>query len=119
MRPLFLEGDDLACAEWDRVCDELDQMKLLCTADAATIGAYCEAVAEFQRLAQQVREEGHTTVTDKGNVIQHPLVGAKNKARADLLRYAAHFGLSPSSRVGLEVGGGASDGDEDEANFAA
>lgn len=119
LRPFFLDGDELASVEWERICDELDSMGILYLADSMSIAGYCEAAAEFQRLAQTVREEGHTSVTDKGNVIQHPLVGAKNKAAERMLKFACQFGLTPSARASIEVGNKHGSGDEDEKNFAA
>lgn len=46
---------------------------------------------------------GLVIATSNGNVVQNPLVGIRNKARMDCLKLAAQFGLSPSSRVGLDV----------------
>jgi hypothetical protein len=37
--------------------------------------------------------------TSNGNAIQNPLVGTANKAAADMVRYAAEFGMTPSARV--------------------
>ena len=48
--------------------------------------------------------------TKSGNLIQNPLVGVANKAMADMVRYAAEFGLTPSART--RVAGVTSD-DED------
>jgi P27 family predicted phage terminase small subunit len=39
--------------------------------------------------------------TTKGNLIQNPLVGIANKAMADMVRYAAEFGMTPSARTRL------------------
>jgi P27 family predicted phage terminase small subunit len=36
--------------------------------------------------------------TSNGNAIQNPLVGTANKAAADMMRYAAEFGMTPSAR---------------------
>jgi len=36
--------------------------------------------------------------TTNGNAIQNPLVGTANKAAADMVRYAAEFGMTPSAR---------------------
>ena len=36
--------------------------------------------------------------TTSGNAIQNPLVGIANKAKADMVRYAAEFGMTPSAR---------------------
>lgn len=46
---------------------------------------------------------GLVIATSNGNVVQNPLVGIRNKARMDCMKLAAQFGLSPSSRVGLDV----------------
>ena len=39
--------------------------------------------------------------TSNGNAIQNPLVGTANKAAADMMRYAAEFGMTPSARSRL------------------
>jgi P27 family predicted phage terminase small subunit len=43
--------------------------------------------------------DGLIVKTKSGNLIQNPLVGAANKAMADMVRYAAEFGLTPSART--------------------
>jgi phage terminase small subunit len=44
-----------------------------------------------------------TILTAKQNTIQHPLVGTANKAMSDMVRYAAEFGMTPSSRSGIRT----------------
>lgn len=112
--PAFLAGDDLAEQVWSDACNELAVMGILSTADGVTLGAYCEVVAEYQRLAKRSRE-----VLADGGDIPKQLIDVKNKARADLLRYAAHFGLTPSARASIDLGNKSGGGDEDEKNFAA
>ena len=41
--------------------------------------------------------------TSNGNAIQNPLVGAANKAAADMMRYVAEFGMMPSARTRIET----------------
>jgi P27 family predicted phage terminase small subunit len=48
---------------------------------------------------------GLVVKTKSGNIIQNPLVGVANKAMADVVRYAAEFGMTPSARSRIEVGG--------------
>ena len=43
--------------------------------------------------------------TKEGNIIQQPLVGIANKAKADMVRFAAEFGMTPSSRARIEITG--------------
>ena len=49
--------------------------------------------------------------TSNGNAVQNPLVGAANKAMADMMRYAAEFGMTPSARTRIAVEGRSADDD--------
>lgn len=69
-------------------------------ADKATRGEKPEITTAFGALVIQ---------TTNGNVVQNPLVGIKNAARQNMMKAAQQFGLTPSSRVGLDtlrLGGG-------------
>jgi len=98
-------------AEWRRVTIELDKLGLLSKADRASLVAYCEAWEEFVDLLRKVRKEGPVLYTDKGNAIQNPVLGAKNKAAERVLKCAAQFGLTPAARTKIEA---ANAGDEDD-----
>ena len=102
--------------EWSRVSAELSAMGILATADRAAMTAYCEAWEEFVALLKQVREQGPVVYTDKGNAIQNPVLGAKNKAADRLVKIAAQFGLTPAARAKLEAK--EADGVDDFAKFA-
>lgn len=49
--------------------------------------------------AKDTVTDGLIIRTRSGNIIQNPLVGTANKAMADMVRYAAEFGLTPSART--------------------
>jgi len=50
-------------------------------------------------MAERDRLTGGLMIkTSNGNAIQNPLVGIANKAMADMVRYAAEFGMTPSAR---------------------
>ncbi|WP_422028794.1 P27 family phage terminase small subunit [Roseovarius sp.] len=62
-------------------------------------GRWVAAEAALARMAEKdAVTEGLIVRTKAGNVIHNPLVGAANKAMADMVRYAAEFGFTPSSR---------------------
>ena len=42
--------------------------------------------------------------TKAGNTIQNPLIGIRNQAMRNMVRYAAEFGFTPSSRVRVQEG---------------
>src|SRR6056297_639786 len=92
--------------EWERVIEEIMNLGIMSNLDRAPLAAYCQAygrwVAAEAALARMAEKDGVTEGliirTKAGNVIHNPLVGAANKAMADMVRYAAEFGFTPSSR---------------------
>jgi len=102
--PAHLTDD--AKVEWGRVSDELYKIGLLSGIDRAALAAYCQAygrwVAAERAIATMAAGDtltaGLLIKTTNGNAIQNPLVGTANKAMADMVRYAAEFGMTPSAR---------------------
>ena len=107
--PPFLNDD--AKVEWGRVCSLLYRVGLMTEADRAALGAYCQAYgvwAQAERAIQQLQAGGKELngllmKTTNGNVIQHALIGIANKARGDVVRYAAEFGMTPSARARVQA----------------
>jgi P27 family predicted phage terminase small subunit len=100
------ELNDDAKKEWARVAPMLGAAGLLTPIDRAALAALCQAYGVWV-LAERAlaRMAAHDPVTNgllikttNGNAIQNPLVGIANKARADLVRFAAEFGMTPSAR---------------------
>lgn len=97
---------DAALAEWVRVTGEMAQAGILSELDRGALAAYAQAygrwVAAERALAVMAARDSVTAGlvirTQSGNAIQNPLVGTANKAMADMVRYAAEFGLTPSAR---------------------
>ena len=56
--------------------------------------------------------------TSNSNAIQNPLVGTANKAAADMVRYAAEFGMTPSARSRITAEPPAEDTDPADRFFA-
>lgn len=93
--------------EWNRIVDELVGLGILTHLDRGALAAYCQAYGRWSaaetalaRMAERdAVSDGLIVRTKSGNLIQNPLVGAANKAMADMVRYAAEFGLTPSART--------------------
>lgn len=106
--PAFLNDD--AKVEWGRVCDTLYKAGLMTDLDRAVLAAYCQAYGvwaqaerQIAKLAEKGEINGLLMKTSNGNVIQHALIGIANKARGDVVRYAAEFGMSPAARARVEA----------------
>jgi P27 family predicted phage terminase small subunit len=103
--------NDDARNEWRRVARQLVAMGVLATIDRIALAAYCDAYAQWlaasrgiKRLADSGDKYGGLLLkTTNGNIIQNPLVGIANKARADMVRFAAELGMTPSARSRVQV----------------
>jgi P27 family predicted phage terminase small subunit len=110
--PEHLNAD--ARAEWHRVAHGLYVLRMLETVDRAALGAYCVAYAHWVQAERAIAEMAKQDLltgalmikTSNGNAIQNPLVGTAHKAASDMVRYAAEFGMTPSSRSRIDVGSG-------------
>ena len=112
-----------AMKEWNRVCAEMYGAGILSNLDRGALAAYCQAYGRWveaeEALARMAARDtvtrGLMIKTQSGNAIQNPLVGSANKAMADMVRYAAEFGMTPSARTRIA----ALDRDEEDDPFAA
>lgn len=105
--------DKYALEEWIRVADGMNAMGILSIVDQATLGAYCAAYSRWRHAEEAIRGRveaaggnelaGLIDKTSNGNIIQNCLIGIANKAAADMVRYAAEFGLTPAARARLSI----------------
>lgn len=117
---------DEAKVEWGRVSSELYRLGLLTGIDRAVLAAYCQAYgrwAQAEKALNKMAEGDDLTggllvKTTNGNAIQNPLVGIANKAAADMVRYAAEFGMTPSARTRVKASEDARDEDPAAAYFS-
>ena len=87
-----------AKAEWKRLVPGLLKDGLLTKRDRALLTAYCDAWADLHQFEKILQEDGVTYVTGGGIIAQHPMVVAKHKAREQVNKLGAKFGLSPTDR---------------------
>lgn len=115
-------GDD-ALEEWNRVAADLVKSGLVTTVDRSALAVYCAAVGRWIQaervLAEMAKKdpvsEGLLIKTKAGNVVMNPLVGIRNKAKADVLRAAAELGITPSARSRVQAQ--APDEEDEAAKF--
>ncbi len=122
--PAHLSAD--AVEEWSRVATELFNLGILCEIDRAALAAYAMAYGRWvqaERAIAKMAEKDQLTgglmiKTSNGNAIQNPLVGTANKAAADMMRYAAEFGMTPSARSRISAEPPQESGDPADRFFA-
>jgi P27 family predicted phage terminase small subunit len=95
-----------ASAVWDETIAELQEIRgLLSTLDAGVLALYCDAWQQFHDAQAIIAAQGMICRSDKGGAYQHPAVGIANKARAEITKLGAFFGLNPPAREGLILAG--------------
>lgn len=97
--------DSVGKREWKRITAELYRLGLVTALDMAALAGYCQAFSTWYQAAKELKTEKNLTVmTEKGNVIQHPLVGIVNTSAAEMRRFLVEFGMTPSSRSKVNAG---------------
>ena len=103
--PDFL--NEHAKVEWERVVGTLYRAGLMTELDRGVLAAYCQSYGRWvqaeRALAQMAEAQSDagqvlTIVTHNGTAMQNPLIGIANKAKADMVRFALEFGMTPSAR---------------------
>ena len=93
--------------EWKRVSIELEKLGLITRIDRAALAAYCAAWAELVFCEKKIEainaadedgEKGLATKTPSGYVQMSVWVQIRNRAYDRMMKFAAEFGMSPSSR---------------------
>lgn len=103
--------DLVAATEWRRLSREMQLLGTLTSVDRAAFTAYCQCWSTYVHAQQRIDANaknkktagGLLMTTAAGNVIQDPLIGIRNTALRDLVRYAVEFGFTPASRVRVEI----------------
>ena len=100
-RPSHLSPE--ACAEWDRVAAVLQVQGIITQADRAALSAYCVAWARWVEAERKVKDMGPVVKAPRTGVpMQNPYLSIANNAMGQMIKLAAEFGMTPSSRTRLQ-----------------
>lgn len=113
---------DEARQVWDRLAADLKVKQVLTAWDTETFACWCDAVVRRRAAAKALAREGEVielpVYNKNGDLTGHrlgknPWTLVLNEADAQVQKYAARFGLTPSDRAGLSIGKDDSDADDD------
>jgi P27 family predicted phage terminase small subunit len=109
----------LAQAAWKNITSKLFAAGLVSDLDQLSLRLLSESVWLYHEAQDLIIEKGLVIATIKGNLIQNPAIGVRNKAWAQIVKLASYFGMTPSARTGLQCGsaGEDEDGIADILNF--
>ncbi len=99
--PAWLDPE--AKAEWRRIVPILVAQRVTSRVERATLAAYCIAWSHLKRAEKELLRDGITYKI--GELIKkHPAASIFHEALTELRSLASEFGLTPSSRSGVETG---------------
>ncbi len=101
--PVWLDAE--AKRKWKQLAPELARLGLLTALDGDALAAYCTAWADFRRAAEVLKKEGTIIEKPSGASASHPAVAQQQAALQAMRSFMALFGMDPSSRSKLHVGG--------------
>ena len=101
---------------WPDIVEMIYDMGVMAKPHCIALGLLVDSLARYISLRNMVAESGYITVTDKGNQVQNPMVGALNKAWDQVMKSLREFGMTPSSLASVRAmeEAGRSDNKDDE-----
>lgn len=92
--------DALALEEWTRIVPQLDEVRVLTDPDLLALANYCASASIAIQGTQEVNRYGLYSPVKKGSKVKRVNPGIKiaKEARAECLRFAIEFGLTPAAR---------------------
>ena len=117
-------ASDKARETWGYVCGLLEDMGILATTDALAIEMLCEAYADFVAASKALKDFGsdfYETATESGSIMYraHPALAKKQDADRRIRGWLAEFGLTPSARSRIKLGGDADKTEDSEKKYFA
>lgn len=96
--------------KWRELVPELLRIGMLTVVDRETLAAYCLACSELKQATERLQKDGRYQTTKNGYLTDHPAVAQQRSAMEVIKRFSVLFGLDPSSRQGIDLGGSGSQG---------
>lgn len=102
--PSHLSKD--ARQEWKRISVELAKLGLIAKIDRAALAVYCQAFGRWVHAEKKLKslgDEGLIDTTPSGYKQIGVWLQISNRAVAQMASFLAHFGMSPSSRMRVQL----------------
>jgi len=99
--PAWLDRE--AKAEWRRVAPHLFKAGLLAKIDRAALTAYCQSWSRWVAAEKKLAESSLLGQTKTGKIQRNPYLGIAHQEMNHVWKTLSAFGMTPSSRAGLEA----------------
>ena len=94
-----------ACEIWERLAPDLERKKVLTAWDVDAFAILCDALAQYQQASRLVAAGGVLIKGRRDAAVKNPALQVVRDCAQTIRAYAQEFGLTPSARGGLSIGG--------------
>ena len=101
--PTYLESDEIAKEEWNRIVPELNKLGLLTSVDKATLELYCTQYSIYRQALEKLDQEGLLTKNIRNGDKANPAAAIAREAAKIIKSVAVEFGFTPSSRGRIDI----------------
>lgn len=102
--PQCPEGlDKIGQDEWNRITQQLYDLKMIADIDLAVVFGYCHCWEQFIKTAVQLKKTGYLVKAPSGYPIINPLISINNESKRQMLKFAQELGLSVIQRTRIKV----------------
>lgn len=93
--PAWVMGE--AVEHWNEIAEMLSGMGIDSPFYSPALALLVNSLGWYIRLEEQVKSEGVTSMTDKGNAVVNPTWAARNKAWEQVMKALREFGMTPAA----------------------
>ena len=103
--PVFIQHDEIAVAEFERIVNELKKVDLVTNVDSTMLGIYAECYSKFVEstisMANQPLLIDYTNKGGETNLVPNPYIKIQQQYANMLMKISEKYGLDLSSRSKL------------------
>lgn len=110
---------DAAREVWDYTLAELEAMRLAKAADRDALACYCEAVVNHRKASAVLAQSTILIKGIHGGLVRNPALAVQRDSATLIRAFAQEFGLTPSARSGIAVGGKGAEGEPNPFDASA
>ena len=101
--PEYLQADEIAYSEWNRLIPELYKLGLLTTVDQTVLELYCSQYSIYRKALKTISDKGLITNNIRQGDKANPSVAIAREAAKTIKAIAIEFGLTPSARSRIKL----------------
>lgn len=106
----------LAQSQWEQICEQLIDARIMTNIDVQALAMYCEAYALWRDATDKINTTGAVVKGKDGYPVRSPFLFVAQKAFEQMKSMLTEFGMTPSSRAKVSTTNGSESAPDDPWN---